>query len=234
MYVVGHLAEVPLGRQAGAILAAGPDATLSHATAADMSELSPFPLADAVELTIPTSRRVERAGIRAHRSDLPRSDITKLDGLRITTPERTLRDLKTRVDRSTLERMAAEAHGRDLVERSALEEILGEPPQITRSKAERDFLALVKKAGLPAPESNARLGPWSIDALWRTERVAVEIDSWSWHAMRRSYTRDRKKDRAVRQAGLTPVRITATEIENEDLAAIADLAAALARGARAA
>lgn len=244
VYVVGHLAETRWGREAGALLAAGEGAVISHWSAARLHGLAetngrrPFPLVAAVDVTIPSHRRAERATINVHRADLDATEITTIDGVATTTVDRTIRDLAATATRPDLERLIAEAHGRGWdVEplknargAVALRAVVN-GTVVTRSEAERALRRLVKSAGLPLPETNVKLGEWEIDALWRRERVAVEIDSWAWHGTRRSFERDRRKDRALRAAGLSPVRITATQITTEPAATVADLAATLARAA---
>ena len=49
---------------------------------------------------------------------------------------------------------------------------------VTRSEAEERFLAMIRRAHLPDPEVNARLGRFVADFLWRDERVLVEIDGY--------------------------------------------------------
>jgi very-short-patch-repair endonuclease len=147
----------------------------------------------------------------------------------------TLNDVAPTSTAWELERFIAEAHGRKLLDASQastrVRAAIDGGVHITRSKAEQLLLKLVRRAGLPEPETNAELGPWTIDALWRPQRVAVEIDSWAWHGTRRSFERDRRKDRALRAAGLTPVRITARQLQDEEIAVAADLGATLARAA---
>lgn len=46
------------------------------------------------------------------------------------------------------------------------------------------MLALVRAGGLPEPELNARIGRWTVDFLWRREKVIVEIDGYRFHSSR--------------------------------------------------
>lgn len=67
---------------------------LSHETALSLHELSDVDPAK-VHITVPADFRVQRAVpgyLIVHRGDLPSEDVTRLDGMPITTPARTIRD----------------------------------------------------------------------------------------------------------------------------------------------
>jgi len=64
----------------------------------------------------------------------------------------------------------------------------------TRAKLERALLKLLKRAGLPRPLVNARVGPYEADAAWPDERVIVEVDGWAAHGHRGAFERDRARD----------------------------------------
>src|SRR4051794_35165781 len=100
---VGHTMLTRSGRWMAAVLACGPDAALSHASAAALWALQRG------EPTIidVTTRRTgrKRPGIRIHR---PRTaaETTTHDGIRVTTPARTILDLA-----ATLFKDLCRAHG---------------------------------------------------------------------------------------------------------------------------
>ena len=67
---------------------------LSHETALSLHELSDVDPAK-VHITVPTGFRIQRAipgYLVVHRGDLPPGDVTRLEGMPITTPARTIRD----------------------------------------------------------------------------------------------------------------------------------------------
>jgi predicted transcriptional regulator of viral defense system len=67
---------------------------LSHETALSLYELSEADPAK-VHITIPPDFRMQRkipGYLVVHRGDLPSEDVTRLEGMPITTPERTIRD----------------------------------------------------------------------------------------------------------------------------------------------
>jgi len=90
VYAVGHVPVSFIDWAAAAVLACGPGAVLSRASAASLWGIRkewrrPF------EVTVPTARR--RRGITVHRSrTLTRNDIRTQLGIRVTSPARTLLD----------------------------------------------------------------------------------------------------------------------------------------------
>jgi predicted transcriptional regulator of viral defense system len=88
VYAVGHRPPSPLAAAMAAVLACGPDAVLSHRSAAALWKILPR-WRSPVEVTAPTKHRL--TGIHVHRS--PHADATTHYGIRVTTPARTLVDL---------------------------------------------------------------------------------------------------------------------------------------------
>ena len=94
-----------------------------------------------------------------------------------------------------------------------LAKVTAREPKVTRSAFERRFLALVRHAGLPEPETNVwvTLGggeEWQLDVLWRERRVSVELDSWRFHGDRRSFEADRARAATLTAAGYRHVQLT--------------------------
>jgi very-short-patch-repair endonuclease len=228
VYVLGPV-EPPLARYAAALLAVR-DGVLSHHAAAAVYEILPPP----GEIDVTTTARGPRSrqGIRVHLATrLPPSAVRLHHRLRLTSPERTLRDLaKTR--HPQLERAAAEAHARRLVTARTLDAIVGtHDPAFTRSEAERRLLALVRAADLPPPRTNARLGPYEVDFLWPEQRLIVEVDGFAFHSSRAAFERDRARDADLHARGYRVIRVTWHQIARAPHVVVARLAAALALAA---
>lgn len=101
---------------------------------------------------------------------------------------------------------------------------------LTRSEAEERFVALVRKAGLRDPETNVRVaGGVEVDALWRAERLVVEIDGYAFHSSARRFERDRRGDAILVAAGQRVMRITWRQIVEEPEAVLIRVAQALVR-----
>jgi very-short-patch-repair endonuclease len=250
VYAVGPELDVPWGREASALLAFADGCVLSHHSAAALWGLPIAPGEHPIEVTIPNGQAGARVGVVVHRTGtlLPR-DVRIHLGLPVTSPARTVLDLagslsaralERAVDEGLVTRIVSEAQLRDVVARSSgrrgagmLKAILGRegPSTRTRSEAEEGFLALVRQAGLPAPEVNARAHGYEIDFLWRAQRVALEIDSWSFHRTRSAFERDRRKGAVLSAAGLSVVRATAVQVSDEPIAVIVRIAQTLAHAA---
>ncbi len=89
------------------------------------------------------------------------------------------------------------------------------------------LLSLVRRAGLPIPELNVRLHGYELDALWRRERVVLEVDGYKYHGSRRAFEDDRAKGAALSAHGLNVVRITVRQMQREELVVVARLAQVL-------
>jgi very-short-patch-repair endonuclease/predicted transcriptional regulator of viral defense system len=248
VYVVGPIAA-PRVAEMAAVLAYGEGATVSHRSATSLWRLLPYPAHDGtVDVTVPARYAKHRPGIRVHRVRcLPSGERTKLDGIPITTPARTLLDLAAVAPSRALEQAMAEAERRLLARRSELAALLSrypgrpgsrvlrvlleadEGPALTRSEAEERFLSLIRKAGLPAPSVNARLGPYEVDFLWREAGLAVEVDGFAFHADRASFEADRRRDADLASRGVTVVRVTWRQIVDQPEAMLVRIGQALAR-----
>jgi very-short-patch-repair endonuclease len=81
-------------------------------------------------------------------------------------------------------------------------------PQLARtlSVLEQRFLELCESAGLPLPEINARVGRMRVDAIWRNQMLAVELDGVAAHGGPAAMKRDRRRELAVRAEGFRVVR----------------------------
>jgi predicted transcriptional regulator of viral defense system len=93
VYAVGRRHIGAAGRRWAAVLACGDRTVLSHLSAADAWGMVRSD-AQTMHVTVSLGGRARRPGIRLHRTRwLPPDEVTRLDGLPITTPARTLLDL---------------------------------------------------------------------------------------------------------------------------------------------
>jgi very-short-patch-repair endonuclease len=244
VYLVGHSVAPPLARELGAVLACGDGAVVSHRCAAQVWGLLPEAEGD-VDVTVPGSDREDRDGIHVHGGRLDPRDVTRHQGLPLSAPARTLIDVAGTSAEREVERAYAEALARRLVTRVALQAAVKRAgrragvavvrrlleaehgPALTRSEAEERLLALLRAGGLPEPDTNARVGPYEVDFLWRTERLAVEVDGYAFHSSRAAFERDRRRDAELQDAGLRVRRVTWAQIVHEPEALLVRLARAL-------
>jgi very-short-patch-repair endonuclease len=245
VYAVGHVALPPLAQDTAAVLACGPNAVLSHRSAAMLWGLIPR-APGPVDVTVPGHDCRSRPGIRAHASGALRDqDLARRDGLRVTAPPRTLVDIAGCVETTILERALNEALVQRLVSQDAvgdavrqagrrpgvagLRDILDrlDGPRLTRSEAEDRLLALLRSAHLPLPRTNTRIGPYEIDALWQQQRLVVEVDGYAFHSGRGAFERDRVRDADLQARGLRVVRVTWRQLVDEPEAVVARIACLL-------
>jgi predicted transcriptional regulator of viral defense system len=99
VYAVGHRKLTPNGHRMAAVLAYGPDAVLSHRSAAALWGFG-HP-SYRIDVTTP-HRRSGRKAIRAHTSALHPEDRTTRDGIPVTSVARTILDLAARSTRDQL------------------------------------------------------------------------------------------------------------------------------------
>ncbi|HEU0025291.1 MAG TPA: DUF559 domain-containing protein [Thermoleophilaceae bacterium] len=241
MFAVGHRRLSPEGKVAAALLYAGPGAALSHVTAAWWFEL--WPRAPKTIHVTRRGRRASRDGVRLHRSQ--RIERIRHRGFPVTTVERTLLDLAAAVSMDDLRRTLAEADYRRLLDLRALEAVLGpgrrgatalrhalahHMPELarTRSRLERAFLFLCEAEGIPLPQVNVWVAGFRVDAVWRAERVAVELDGGASHARPATMESDRARDLRLRATGFVVLRYTWRQVRREPELVAADLRATLA------
>ncbi|MBS1880931.1 MAG: type IV toxin-antitoxin system AbiEi family antitoxin domain-containing protein [Actinobacteria bacterium] len=210
VYAVGHSSLGPEGRWMAAVLACGPGAVLSHASAAQLWGFL-RPAGGPVDVSLPTrAGRRKRARIRVHR---PRAlgprDVSRRSEIPVTTPRRTIRDLY-RSDPGLARRAAREAqHAGFQVTTDR-----------TRSDLESDFLAFRRRHDLPPPEINVRVGDetvghFTVDFLWPAVRLVVETDSYDYHRGDVSFEDDHERDLALRHLGFVVLRYTGRQLERQ-------------------
>jgi very-short-patch-repair endonuclease len=247
VYRLGPIAA-PHAREMAAVMAYGPGAVLSHCSAAVLWMLLPRrKQTEEPEVTVIGRRPRGRPGIRLHLARaLDPSEARTCVGIPVTSPARTLLDIATSVPAAELERAVAEAQARRLAtprelssvlannpgHRGAapLRRVLNGPRRLTRSEAELRFLSLVRRADLPQPESNIRLGRHEVDFLWREERLVVEVDGFAFHSSRVDFEHDRRRDAELQASGFRVMRVTWRQITDEPEATLVRLAQALVAG----
>ena len=159
VYAVGHRPPSPLAAAIAAVLACGPEAVLSHRSAAALWKIVPR-WHSPTEVTAPTKRRLK--GIHVHRSQ--DVDATTHYGIRVTSPARTLVDLADVLNPKQLTRAMNEALVLRLVTANELATLLTRYPGrrtsqltpergATRSPLEDNFVRFLKRHHLPLPDS---------------------------------------------------------------------------------
>ena len=240
-----HRVVIEYGDETAALLALRDGAVLSHQSAASLWGLAP---ADwLIHATVPgAGAGATLAGVRVHRAaNLTEAETRLRDGLPVTSLRQTLIDcapvlsdraLELAIDHAIVDHhldtvsLRGQCRGRRGGPR--LVAILGRwsGPTITHSEAEELFLALIRRAELPAPQINIRNDGRERDYRWPAHRILVEIDGIRFHGTHRAFDEDRRRDARAGAAGFTTIRITYRQLVDEPMAVIARLAAALVHG----
>lgn len=222
VYSVGYAADTREARWMAAVLACGPSAVLSHRSAAALWELL-RPVEGPVEVSVPAQNgRRARRGISVHRrAALSSEPVTVHSLIPVTTPRRTIEDLRGVVAPNLVRRAVRQAE----IQRFALGP--RDRGDRTRSDLERRFLHLCRRHRIPAPLANVRIGRWTVDFLWREQRLVAEADSWRFHGGSVAFEDDRACDVDLRRRDYTVHRFSERQIREEEVVVAADIAAAL-------
>lgn len=231
------------GHWMAAVLAAGPDAVLSHGSAAALWGMR-GKLPGPTHVTSPRKLSA-RPGLVPHCLPFASDEVTTHDGIPTTAPGRTLFDIAHGLRPHELERAMREAEYlrlgggpslTALAERyrgrtgmRAVRRLLdaGWSASPTRSELEARFRIFIDEHYLPCPERNALIdlgtGRIEVDFLWRSARLVVELDGYAAHGTRRAFEDDRERDRLLQLAGFRVVRVTWHQLHRNRSALATDL-----------
>jgi len=215
VYRVGHRAPSLEARYLAAVLACGAGAMLCGRAAAHLHLLVRGP-APAPEVTAPTARRISGVSTRRARR-IDAADVATARGIPVTTVARTLVDLAALLTTNDLARACHEAGVHHGTTPSAVESVLERHPnargraklrailrgdvRVTLSKLEARFVALLREARLPIPQTNRPAGGRRVDCRWPEHRLTVELDGYRYHNSRHAWEQDRRREREAHARG---------------------------------
>jgi len=242
VYAVGHPNISREGRWMAATLACGLGSVLSHRSAAahlGIRETS----GTRIEVSSPGRTGRSRRGITVHSGEtLSLTDVREVDAIPCTTMVRTIFDLGAVLERDALEYALHRAQLKPssldfgalaaLLDRfpgrpgtPRLRSLLGRPTELSdaeaKSRLERAFLALCRKARLPRPRVNGWIplpipaGGLEVDFSWPDRRLVVETDSATYHDTSRARRNDPARDRALMLACWRVARYTWWDVTEE-------------------
>jgi very-short-patch-repair endonuclease len=203
----------------------------SGQSAAALYGWMPFPRVPEITVDRAARRKSHRS---VHITDaLPPEDITSAQGIRATTPVRTLIDLGTWLPRDRFEDVFDQVLVSGMAEPRRIETrarqlaaprrggcgvvlaLLAEShPELRRARNgwEAKALRAVGRLGLPPPRVNYRVRVGGrtryIDLAWPEEMVAVELDGFVPHSNRAVFEDDRVRQNDLVEAGWEPYRVT--------------------------
>lgn len=251
VYAVGHTNMSRKSWWIAAVLAAGPEAVLSHRDAAALWELAEL-TQPKVEVTLPRLGGRARPGIRIRRTRrLEDRERALKDGIPVTTVARTLLDLAAIVSRRHLREAYDNAERHDLLDVGELRELVEtttgrrglsairrllardlESAARSRSALEVEFAIFCRESGLPEPIMNAYVGGYEVDAYWPDSRLVVELDGYEYHRGREAFERDRAKVGDLAELGIEVLPLTHRRLRSAPSRVATTLRAAVAKQRR--
>jgi very-short-patch-repair endonuclease len=220
-----------------AVLAAGPAALASHATAARLWGM-PRIVEHQLELVAPFGHHHRLPGVVGHRSRaLFDDDGTVYRRIPVTRAERTLVDLTGRCSIDVLGKVLDDGLRRKTMRldrlRCTVGRLSGGPgrrlaivhdllasrlPGYDPSDSDLETLALrmIAAAGLPIPRQQHRVvigtKRYYIDLAYPDLKIGIELDGWEWHRFRSSFDGDRARGNTIAIAGWMPLAFTSNTI----------------------
>jgi very-short-patch-repair endonuclease len=215
VYAVGHSYGSRSSRLMGAVLAFPDGSALSHRTAAEVSRCV-RPTSTRPHVTSAERTLHGRPGIVLHRvRRLDPAFVTEVDGLPVTTIERTLLDLAGGRDLRLLRRAWEGAERERLLDvdkviwicanspgrrTKPLKQLIDEATDApdTRGEFEDLFTDFLRdRPDLPTPHRNVLIHGYEVDAYFPGTGLIVELDGERWHWHRREHDSERDADLAI-------------------------------------
>jgi very-short-patch-repair endonuclease len=215
-----------------AVLACGPDAALSHRSAAALWGFG-TEWKGRIDISVRRRCRHERPGIHARsRPTLDAADIGVRKNIPLTQPTPTLIDLATELSVKQLERAVNEADKYDRVDpealRTALDLYAGRPGvralrtlldrltfRLSDTELEVLFRPIAAQAGLSTPLTKEMVNGFEVDFHWPDLGLVVETDGWRYHRTASAQTRDALRDQTHTASGLTTLRFSHYQVAYE-------------------
>ena len=184
----------------------------------------------------------ELVGVTVHQtSDLLEHHVVQVEGLAVTSPERTIVDLAAVLHETHVARVLDHGLAAGRINLEVLNEVFedigrrGKPgTRIMRdlisarganyvapeSELERLLLELIRDENLPDPVRQYK-APWlrpingRVDVAYPEVQLLIEADSRRWHLLAEAFEKDRVRDNAAQLAGWRVLRFTWSEIVDE-------------------
>lgn len=247
VYRVGMLSD--RGVLFAAQLSLGPRAAVSHRSAAHALGLLRARPPAVVDVTAPSGGRPRR-GIRPHRARLQERDVTTRRGLRFTSVARTLLDIAPGLSQPALQAAVDEARVQRRLHVPAIEATIARASghhgigALRRAVArhdpgrgrpigdfERRAIEFLRDQGFPPYVLNFTVvvedEPFTLDVVWLQHRVALELDSRTFHDNDPAFATDRRRRRRLAAAGWQVVRGTWEDLDDRAVELAADVRALL-------
>ncbi|HEY2054802.1 MAG TPA: DUF559 domain-containing protein [Solirubrobacterales bacterium] len=231
-----------------ATLACGPGTVVSHGTAAWLLGLRSWQ-PEEIDVIAPVEAGRKIAGIRRRFVPSPAgAEIWRRHGVPLTSPARTIVDCAGILDARGVGGMIEQAAVQNLLDVAAIDKVLDGPRRRgtrrllravapwrryrrgikLRSRMEAKLLPLLTEAGLPIPQTNAKLRlagkVYEVDFLWRKQKLVVETDGGRFHDNPAAGARDSGRNRALAEAGYRVPRLGWEDLRDRPDATMAEIA----------
>jgi very-short-patch-repair endonuclease len=228
VFAVGHAVLRAEGHYLAAVLACGPGAVLSYASAGALWGIRGSAAAK-LDVTSPERCGRRKEGIRVHRGDHLRADeVTVHNGVPCTTAARTQLDLAAVLPQPGVDSVVETAERLELFDLRGLTILIARhrgrrgvgrlrrtlaafDAEVLRARSEPEarFFHACGDRGLPKPLVNRGLDAGAerleVDMHWPDHRLIVELDS-PYHDTTAAAARDAHRDAALTRAGWRVVR----------------------------
>lgn len=225
------------------VLAAGPEAWVSHCTAAYLHGFLDVPRPDHLDVLVLRGRHDNLRGLRLHTTvSLGADELTVVEGLPCTSRARTLVDLAAGACPSDLERVALDLGRRDVGaltravdlldrrrgvpgRRRLLDVLAGLPGDVgvIGSPLEVRGVQALAAFDLPAPRLQYRVRDLDgavikrVDAAWPDARVAVEFDGGAYHDLVHQKAEDARARGRMRALGWEVIVLRSRDLDGPAL-----------------
>lgn len=246
VYAVGPAALTVSGRRMAAVLAAGPEAVLSHRTGGAVHGVF-VDHGGRIHVTTPRAGGRGLAAFVAHQRRLDPRDRTEVDGIPVTTLERTLIDIAATERAHRLSKALERAEELRTLDLAAIQETLArsprqrgvarlraaieryEPkdPRLIRSRLESGMLRLLDEHRFPRPLVNLNLHGWEADLHWPERALVIELDGWQGHRTREAFERDHRRDLDLEAHGFRVLRVSWEQFRTDRAAVVRALSRVL-------
>jgi very-short-patch-repair endonuclease len=230
----------------------GPDACVSHLTAATLLRLDGCRTSQ-LHVAVPRAvrRRVEQSIIEIHRvNSLTQIDRTTVDGIPCTSATRTIVDCAPFLDPEALEvafesarrmgltsphalaRVADRLCGRGRAGSTGIRALLstqraGDPP--LQYRLEVKMARLLRASKLPRPTRQFPLGRFRIDFALVPMRVGIECEGFEYHGNRLTWKRDKRRTAWIEAQGWRLLFVTWDDVTKRPEETVERIRLALAR-----
>ena len=234
VYRLAGVEETLAVRATAAAIAAGPAAAIDRWTAAMLLGLVHEDTSQPICIAVPRSHRLSLDGVSVvRRSHVGSPDVIRRHGVLVTSATRTIIDCAGVFDERRLEDLLDDALR---TRQTALPVLLGRVAELSpngrqgsaklqrllldrtdetraRNRFENDIRAILMSGGLPRPVAQhcvQLLGEKDryLDLAYPQAMVGIEAVSWTWHAQRSDWAKDRTRNNALIAAGWRMLEIT--------------------------